>query len=88
MTEIRRHEDGSLIIDPAGRSTAWLTPVRDATRPAVLAEVCVDDTDHEVALGRPELLAVREWIDERLALSPEPDLGHLQACVPAPQARP
>jgi hypothetical protein len=73
MARTRRlDEDGSLVIDQDGRwsSTAWFTPVHDDAHPDVIAVVCVDDTDHEVSLGRPDLLAVRAWIDEQLARNP------------------
>jgi hypothetical protein len=65
-----REVDGELrITDGRGRS-AWFTPMRDDTRPAVIAEVCVDDDDHLVEVGRAELLALREWVDQQLARHP------------------
>jgi hypothetical protein len=55
-----------MVTDSRGRS-AWFTPVHDETRPAVIAEVCVDDDDHLIEIGRAELLTLREWIDQQLA---------------------
>lgn len=53
------------ITDEWGRS-AWFTPVLDPARPDVLGEVCVDDDDHLIEVGRADLLTLSAWIDEQL----------------------